>query len=264
MLIGGCHPRLNFTVFKKRFKLVAQSFEIFGSFATRTLGDMFQECLKVINPLTTFMIINNFLQLPEHLFEFTSDVTIEPRIFSHLPPNPLHQRPKSLWHLTGAHALPKSLNHLSNILLICITTQHRNPTKPLEEADDKIQHGVADLMLCHVSGQNTAAGDFTAGIIPNELLKPLGQLGNEAATGIQSLLNLLKRLLIGFRHRPLNILKKLRNSLGQPSSTITAIAPILPRHPQDPVDGLLQVGRASRERATGADKGAFNSNMRTL
>ncbi|GIX62463.1 uncharacterized protein BcabD6B2_18980 [Babesia caballi] len=75
-------------------------------------------------------------------------------------------------------------------------TNTMNPQKALEEADDEVQHGVADLMLCHVSWQNAAAGDFTAGIIPNELLQSVGQLGNETTgTGdIQSLNNLFNIL----------------------------------------------------------------------
>ncbi|GIX65936.1 uncharacterized protein BcabD6B2_53710 [Babesia caballi] len=130
-----------------------------------------------------------------------------------------------------------------------------NPAKPLEEPDDKVQHGVADLMLCHVSGQNAAASEFAAGIIPNELLKSFGQLGNETiitrirTQGILNFLNILTKIGIRLCH----FLKKLLNFVGEGFDGFLTTT-ILPRHPQDPVDGLLQVGGAGK-RSTKADKG---------
>ncbi|GIX64794.1 armadillo-like helical protein [Babesia caballi] len=200
--------------------------------------------------------IANFLELIEHFFKFS--LGILKYLFTnaiHLIPNPLHQRPKPPRHLTGAHALPQLNNHSFNVFLIK-TLQAINPQKPLEEPDDEVQHGVADLILRDVRGQNAAAGKFGSGItkhstlIPNELLKSFGQLGNEATTGIsiQSLLNLSKLCTkLGFGL--FNALKKVLNLLGKfsdgPTST-TRNLPILTRHPQDPVDGLLQVGRAGK------------------
>ncbi|GIX63403.1 uncharacterized protein BcabD6B2_28380 [Babesia caballi] len=197
MLIGGCHPRFEVTVLKKRLKLVAQSFEITGSFAVLTIEDLRKECFKVVNVLLIFMTRNYSLQFSEHLFEFTSDVTIEPRIFFHLLPNPLHQRPKSLWHLTGANALPQLPNDFPNFTM----TRSLDPTKPLEERDNKVQHGVADLILCDIRGKNAAAVSFRSftvtkhsTLIPNELLKSLNQVGNKITrtTSTQSILNLIQ------------------------------------------------------------------------
>ncbi|GIX64339.1 YqgE/AlgH family protein [Babesia caballi] len=119
--------------------------------------------------------------------------------------------------------------------------------KPLEEADDEVQHGVTDLVPRDVSGQNAAAGDFRCTVtitilIPNELLKPLGQLGNETTrtSRCQSLSNLIKLLLTkpGIRH--LNFTKKLLNLRGEAIGTILAATSILPRDPQGPVYRLLQ------------------------
>ncbi|GIX63234.1 ribosomal protein S2 [Babesia caballi] len=127
-------------------------------------------------------------------------------------------------------------------------TRSLNPQKLLEEADDKVQHGVAYLVPRDVSGQNTAAGNFsvTTRVIPNELLKPVRQLGNKAigATS-QSTHNLLK-LSTKPGARTFNFTKKildfLREGIGR--SIITTNLPILARNPEDPVDGLLQVGGA--------------------
>ncbi|GIX64817.1 armadillo-like helical protein [Babesia caballi] len=183
--------------------------------------------------------IANFLELIEHFFKFS--LGILKYLFTnaiHLIPNPLHQRPKPPRHLTGAHALPQLNNHSFNVFLIK-TLQAINPQKPLEEPDDEVQHGVADLILRDVRGQNAAAGKFGSGItkhstlIPNELLKSFGQLGNEATTGIsiQSLLNLSKLCTkLGFGL--FNALKKVLNLLGKfsdgPTST-TRNLPILTR-----------------------------------
>ncbi|GIX66043.1 uncharacterized protein BcabD6B2_54790 [Babesia caballi] len=108
-------------------------------------------------------------------------------------------------------------------------------------------------MLRHVSGQNAAACDFSTTIIPKELLQSLGQLANETIMIVpQCLLDILNLCTkIGVGH--LNFLKQLLNMLGEciGSAVITAtLTPILPGHPQDPVDGLLQVGGAFCERLT--------------
>ncbi|GIX65932.1 disease resistance protein RPP4-like isoform X1 [Babesia caballi] len=109
--------------------------------------------------------------------------------------------------------------------------RHIKPAKPLEEADDEVQHGVADLVLCDVRRQNAAASDLadsnrllailnshrpTLRIIPNELLKSLGQLADKAitrTTRCQSLLNLPK-FLTKRRIGILNFFKKLLNLLA--------------------------------------------------
>ncbi|GIX62703.1 phosphoenolpyruvate synthase [Babesia caballi] len=139
---------------------------------------------------------------------------------------------------------------------------------------------VAQPMCRNVGWRDSGAGDLASGIttatkgltfIPNELLKPLGQFGNEAMTTtrtVQSLLNILKILVTKPGIRQLNIRKKLLNLLGEGSDgcTIpTTTPPILPRHPQDPVDGLLQVrGGVTRERPPRTDKGLYKGDMRTL
>ncbi|GIX61088.1 SEC-C motif-containing protein [Babesia caballi] len=176
------------------------------------------------------------------------NLTIKPLL--HLLLNLPNQILKPLRHLTGAHALSKFNNHIQNLLLIRLILQLLNVTKPLEEADDKVQDGVADLMLRDVSGKDTAAGKLATTIIPNELLKSVGQFGNEATgtTISQSIFN-LRKLQTKAGARTMNRLKKLRNLLGEGSGTIfIGSLPILPRHPQDPVDGLLEVGRALRQR----------------
>ncbi|GIX63401.1 uncharacterized protein BcabD6B2_28360 [Babesia caballi] len=125
-----------------------------------------------------------------------------------------------------------------------------NLTKPLEEADDKVQHGVTDLVLCHVRGQNAAAGDYgsalASSVISNELPKSVGQIANETIT--QSTYNLFNVLTI-FGSRLFNFFEKPLNFLGEVRGTIltTLILPILPRHPQDPVYGFLQVGGGVEE-----------------
>ncbi|GIX61452.1 6,7-dimethyl-8-ribityllumazine synthase [Babesia caballi] len=87
-------------------------------------------------------------------------------------------------------------------------------------------------------------------LIPNELLESVGQLANKSfAIRLQGILNLLK-VLIKLGIRPLNIVKELFDGVGEGIDGIIAltirIMPILPRHPKDPVDGLLQVGGAAR------------------
>ncbi|GIX62324.1 HD domain-containing protein [Babesia caballi] len=253
VIIGVTYPQLEAAFIKQSLKLVAQTLEITGRLSiTLTLDNLFQECLKVVDTFTALFATNNLLQRLKHLFEFTSDVTFKPRLSLYLIPNIPNQIRKPLRHLTCAHALPKSSNHLSNILLICITNTI-NHQKALEEADDEVQHGVADLILCDISGTNAATGDYgsvitkRATFIPNELLESLGQFRNKLST-IQSTHYLLK-----LRSKPgsraFNFLKKSLNFLGELRGTIWTTAPILPRHPEDPVNGLLQVGRAVKEEA---------------
>ncbi|GIX62587.1 uncharacterized protein BcabD6B2_20220 [Babesia caballi] len=106
-------------------------------------------------------------------------------------------------------------------------TRSLNLTKPLEESDDKIQHGVADLVLRDVSGKNAGAGKLSSSItttwlIPNELLQSLGQLGNEASrTRSQSLLNIIN-LIAKSGIRTFNRIKQLLNFIGEGLSTILA------------------------------------------
>ncbi|GIX65078.1 FecR family protein [Babesia caballi] len=116
-------------------------------------------------------------------------------------------------------------------------------------------------MRHNVGRGDASAGNETVGIttrvIPNELLKSLGQTGNKSTT-IQSLLNLLK-----LRAKPgistINSIKELFNLAGEGSdgcittSTPNTTTAILPRHPKDPVDGLLQVGRAVKVSAKAAE-----------
>ncbi|GIX64811.1 ROK family protein [Babesia caballi] len=120
---------------------------------------------------------------------------------------------------------------------------------PLQHPYCKRYGRIAQPMSGNVGGRNAGAGNkavIIITLITNELLKSFGQLGNEATTGIsiQSLLNLSKLCTkLGFGL--FNALKKVLNFLGQGSdgSVITPTA-ILPRNPQDPVYGFLQVGRA--------------------
>ncbi|GIX64927.1 glycoside hydrolase [Babesia caballi] len=134
-----------------------------------------------------------------------------------------------------------------------------NPTKPIEKADDKVQHGVANLILCHVRGKNAGAGNFggtsitkLSTIIPNELLKSIGQLGNETGTTRSQSLNNLINIHTSPGCRVSNVTEKFRNFAGEGLDRLltltTRILPILPRHPQDSVDGLLQVGRGVQKR----------------
>ncbi|GIX65482.1 DNA polymerase I [Babesia caballi] len=80
-------------------------------------------------------------------------------------------------------------------------------------------------------------------LIPNELPKSLGQIGNKLTT-IQSLNNPLN-IHNSPGCRVFDVTEKLLDFAGEGiGTTLTTTAPILPRHPQDPIDGLLQVGRA--------------------
>ncbi|GIX64671.1 VacJ family lipoprotein [Babesia caballi] len=89
------------------------------------------------------------------------------------------------------------------------------PTKPLEEPDDKVQYGVADLMRCHVSGQNASAGKLSTIIIPNELLKPLGQLGNKGTISLSQSCYNLTDLLTKVAINVFNFVKKFLNLFGE-------------------------------------------------
>ncbi|GIX62994.1 flagellar assembly protein FliH [Babesia caballi] len=109
-------------------------------------------------------------------------------------------------------------------------------------------------MRRHVGGCDARASDFPSGIstasfIPDELLKSPGQLGNETITrtSVQSL-NYLPDLCTKIGIRLSNFFEKFLNFLGEGIGTIPTTAPILARHPQDPVNGLLQVGRAVKRK----------------
>ncbi|GIX62317.1 HD domain-containing protein [Babesia caballi] len=82
-------------------------------------------------------------------------------------------------------------------------------------------------------------------MIPNELLKSLGQLTNEititGTTSTQSLFDLLKLLLTKPGPKVVDFVKKVLNLVAEGFGTTTPILPIPPRNPQDPVYGLLQV-----------------------
>ncbi|GIX64377.1 3-deoxy-D-manno-octulosonate 8-phosphate phosphatase [Babesia caballi] len=157
-----------------------------------------------------------------------------------LLPNLLHQRRKALRHRTCAHAPTKSTNHSFDAILI-LALQLLNLTKPLEEADDKVQHGVADLILCHVRGQDAAASEFgctlitkLSTLIPNELLKAVGQLGNNITiTRRESAYN-LRKLRTMFGINIFHVFEKLPNLLGEGFDDFlamtTCMLPILPRH----------------------------------
>ncbi|GIX62836.1 DNA topoisomerase I [Babesia caballi] len=141
-------------------------------------------------------MVTNFLELIEYVFKFSLGILKYLLTDSiHFLPNLPNQLLKPIRHLTGANALPKSSNDFQNFTM----TRSLNPQKPLEEADDKVQHGVANLILRDVSEKNAASGEFGgtsitkhSTLIPNELLKPLGQFGNEAIRiTIQSTCNLL-------------------------------------------------------------------------
>ncbi|GIX65940.1 SNARE-dependent exocytosis protein (Sro7), putative [Babesia caballi] len=135
------------------------------------------------------------------------------------------------------------------------------PLTPLQHPDRKRYRRVAQPMRRHVGRSNARAGNLAGlitvttkvlTIIPNELLQSLGQLANKTiSTGIrvQSLNNLLK-LHTKTGCRVSKVTEKLCNFSGQGFDglfTLTVLTlPILPRHPQDPVNGLLQVGRAVR------------------
>ncbi|GIX64971.1 diguanylate cyclase [Babesia caballi] len=100
-------------------------------------------------------------------------------------------------------------------------------------------------------------------LIPNELLKSVGQLGNKFSI-IESFLNILN-ICTKPGSRALNLLKKLLNVIGERSGTsIITTTPILPRHPKDPVDGLLEVGRAVQQRTTKADYGTSGANTKAF
>ncbi|GIX61141.1 gamma-glutamyltransferase family protein [Babesia caballi] len=125
-------------------------------------------------------------------------------------------------------------------------------------------------MRRNVGRSDASACDKAVGIInsliPNELRKSFGQLDNETSTGIsiQSLNNL-----INIHTKPniryFNTSKKLRNFLGKFWDSITpTTTPILPRHPQDPVDGLLPVGRAGEQWSTKGHREMDEANIRTL
>ncbi|GIX63663.1 ATPase [Babesia caballi] len=202
MLIGTQTSISNATVAKHVSNILAQLLEITGLLIIPpTIEGLFQKFLKVFNIISSAFLKtgsrDNALQLLEHNFKARSNLTTEPRMIFHLLRNPIHQRPKPPRHLAGANAVPKSTKNLQHIL---IRTLNINPTKPLEEADEKVQHGVADLVLCDVRGKNAAAGDYGSVItinhstlIPNELLKSLGQLSNKVTlTLTQSVLNLRK------------------------------------------------------------------------
>ncbi|GIX63004.1 ATP-dependent DNA helicase [Babesia caballi] len=121
---------------------------------------------------------------------------------------------------------------------------------PFQHGYRKRYRRIAQPMRRNVGRRYAGAGDFTnstgttteaATIIPNELLKSLGQTLDQT-TITQSLLDLstIHTYLGTIRF---NFLKKLLNLFGQfidGLSTLltTLILPILPRHPQDPVYGL--------------------------
>ncbi|GIX65989.1 EAL domain-containing protein [Babesia caballi] len=199
---------LCFNVTKKRFKTIVQVLKITGAiFLHLDHVDIACDILNTtINCMRLMLLVvellgNNIPQRTKNSIKNTItstmlNLTIKPLL--HFLLNLLYQLPKPLRHLTRAHALPKSADNFRNLLLI--GTLNINLTKPLEKADDKIQHGVADLVLRDVRGKNAAAGDYRATIcfcttIPNELLQSLGQLANEAigttTRTIQSLRNLI-------------------------------------------------------------------------
>ncbi|GIX62378.1 reverse gyrase [Babesia caballi] len=163
MLIGTQTSISNATVAKHVSNILAQLLEITGLLIIPpTIEGLFQKFLKVFNIISSAFLKtgsrDNALQLLEHNFKARSNLTTEPRMIFHLLRNPIHQRPKPPRHLAGANAVPKLPNNFPNLRLMWIIFQLLNPTKPIEKADDKIQHGVADLVLCDVRGKNTAAG----------------------------------------------------------------------------------------------------------
>ncbi|GIX64914.1 IS110 family transposase [Babesia caballi] len=104
-------------------------------------------------------------------------------------------------------------------------------------------------MRRHVGRCNARAGKVAIGItgsslIPDELLQSLGQLGNEASTTSTQCLNNLINILTKLGLRFSNFTKKVLNLVGEGFDGLITTTPILPRDPQDPVDGFLQVGGA--------------------
>ncbi|GIX66407.1 uncharacterized protein BcabD6B2_58430 [Babesia caballi] len=110
----------------------------------------------------------------------------------------------------------------------------------------KTQNRVAKPLASIIGRTDTLIGvlyNSVTTIIPNKLLKSIGQLANKSiAIRLQGILNLFN-FLTKPRLRPFDTTKKPLNGFGEFRSTITTTA-ILPSHPRDPVDSLLQVGRA--------------------
>ncbi|GIX64858.1 uncharacterized protein BcabD6B2_42930 [Babesia caballi] len=164
MLIGTQTSISNATVAKQVSNILAQLLEITGLLIIPpTIEGLYQELIKCIHTFAGSILktggSNNCLQLFEHRFKAISDLTLKPRLSLHLLLNPIHQLTKPLRHLACAHALPKGANDFQNFNM----TRSFSLTKPLEEADDKVQHGVADLVLRDVRGKNAAAGNFGRG-----------------------------------------------------------------------------------------------------
>ncbi|GIX66087.1 uncharacterized protein BcabD6B2_55230 [Babesia caballi] len=143
------------------------------------------------------------------------------------------------------------LANLINGVIIFKTIAGITALKLIDHLVQKHQHPLPQLL----QRVNHIGYTFTA-IIPNKHLQTIRQFADNTFKSI-----LVLQLLKGLRNvRTLTLLqlfcrsrnnltevRKLRDSLGQDcfiTTPTTTLTPILPRHPQDPVDGLLQVGRA--------------------
>ncbi|GIX61333.1 elongation factor Ts [Babesia caballi] len=247
-MAGGRSRLLEFTFLKKFIERIAQIPKVPGPICPNRLVYSVEETLHLFGVLGNtkahilfiFKRIDQSVEILKGIVKFVLIIFQTLINILHLLLNPIRQILKPLRHLTRAHAVPKLPNDFRNFLIM--TRQLLNHTKPLEEADDKVQHGVADLILCDVRGPNAAAGKFTTLVIPDELPKSVGQFGNETIRmRTQSFLNII-HLLTKPSSRVFNRLKKFLDFAGEVIGTTTT--PILPSHPQDPVYGLLQVGRA--------------------
>ncbi|GIX62595.1 uncharacterized protein BcabD6B2_20300 [Babesia caballi] len=161
----------------------------------KVLTDSFQNLLNLLNilktlPLKSFKSPNNLRSI------------LQPR------------RPLPITHINIFNDLIDFLDisivRLSSAFLIII------PPTPLQHPYRKRYGRIAQPMRCNVGRCDARAGNEAVGvtltIIPNEVLKPIGQLGNKI-TITQSTYN-LSNLLINLGIRLFNFLKKLRNLLG--------------------------------------------------
>ncbi|GIX64380.1 AMP-dependent synthetase [Babesia caballi] len=150
--------------------------------------------------------------------------------------------------LTPAESPDNTTDNNVNLLFIFrILLATQQPGHLHQRPQPKSQYSIPQALQGIIGSAYTIEAYETIAplLIPNELLKSLGQLANKTTLTItQSTYNMLK-LLTKPGINTFNFFKKLFDCFGEGSGTIiTTTLPILPRHPQDPINRLLRVGRA--------------------
>ncbi|GIX62604.1 reticulon-like protein B8 [Babesia caballi] len=203
-----------------------------------------------------------------HLLQYLLNAITE--VNTNLPRRRLHRIKRRIKPLLAtAHTVLARLDGFTDWgSVFCLRLQIRvSISQDPQERRNEHQHSVPQTLYWKVGYGDPTCTDFPIlPTIPNELRQPLGQLGNRIiSTTIQSFLNILN-LWTKLGIRLCNIPKKILNFTGEgfDGFLTTTILPILPRHPEDPVDGLLQVGGSHKRgennvtmsRQEGAHKGA--------